>query len=103
MILLANIMTGLATVLKLILDLALIVIIARAVVSWFNLSPYHPLVRALSNMTDPVLFWIRRKFNLTFGGIDWSPMVVIAIIYFVQIAVVTSIAEYAVQLKAGLY
>lgn len=102
MILLANIMSGIATVLKLFLDMALIVIFARAVISWFNFSPYHPIVRALSNMTDPVLFWIRRRVNLTFGGIDWSPMVLIAVIYFAQVAIVTSIAEYAIRIKAGL-
>jgi len=60
------------------------VIIAAALVSWVNLSPYHPLVRFLYQATEPVLRPIRRLLSRYQTAIDFSPLVAILIIQFVQ-------------------
>jgi YggT family protein len=73
------------------------IIIARAVISWVNPDPYNPIVRFLYSITDPVLLAIRRRLPLSFGGIDFSPIVVILVIIFLQRFLVASLHDLARQ------
>ena len=59
-----------------------VLIIARIAVSWIGLSPWHPLVRWLRIIVDPILAPFRRILP-TFSGIDFSPILAIVVIYFV--------------------
>ena len=59
------------------------VIIIRVLLTWINPNPYSPVMRLLARATDPVLNLGRRFFNLTFGGIDFSPLLVIIIIQLI--------------------
>jgi YggT family protein len=60
------------------------VLIIRAVISWVSPDPYNPIVRALYSITEPVLSFLRRRFPLMAGSIDFSPMVAILIVWFLQ-------------------
>jgi YggT family protein len=68
----------------LILDIYTWIIIAAAVISWVNLSPYHPVVRLLRRLTEPVLAPIRQLLPpWKTWGLDFSPMIVILLIQWV--------------------
>jgi YggT family protein len=68
----------------LLLDIYTWIIIAAALISWVNLSPYHPVVRTLRRLTEPVLAPIRRILPpWKTWGLDFSPMIVIALIQWV--------------------
>lgn len=95
----ANFLAALAKVVDLALQIYLWLIIARAVLSWVNPDPYNPIVRFLYRATDPVLYWVRRRIPLTFGGIDFSPMLVILAIIFLQSFVVQSLFQLAARLS----
>ena len=95
MFVLGNLLTALASVIGLILNLYMWVIIARAVISWVNPDPYNPIVRFLYSVTDPVLLALRRRLPLYFGGIDFSPIIVILVIMFLQRFVVASLHDLA--------
>ncbi|MFQ5540312.1 MAG: YggT family protein, partial [Candidatus Binatia bacterium] len=82
MFIIANLVEALAAVLGLILNLYMWIIIARAVISWVNPDPYNPIVRFLYNATEPVLYRLRRSIPVFAGGIDFSPIIVLIIIYF---------------------
>jgi YggT family protein len=58
-------------------------IIARALISWFNLGPSNPLVRILNDVTEPVLAPLRRVIP-TIGMIDITPLVAILLLQFAQ-------------------
>jgi YggT family protein len=58
------------------------IIIIRALISWVNPDPWNPIVRFLYQVTEPVLRPIRRRLPMT--GIDFSPIIVILGIYFLQ-------------------
>jgi len=58
------------------------IIIGRALISWVNPDPYNPIVRFLHSATEPVLAPIRRRLPMT--GIDFSPVIVILVIVFIQ-------------------
>lgn len=100
MIPLANILYGLAKVADFALTTYLWIIIGSAVVSWVNADPWNPIVRFLRRATDPIYLRIRRRFPvLASGGIDFTPLVLIAIVYFLQAALVGTLYDYAVRLK----
>ncbi len=58
-------------------------IIARALLSWFNLGPGHPLVRILYDLTEPILAPLRKVIP-TLGMIDITPIVAIFLLQIVQ-------------------
>jgi YggT family protein len=75
------------------------IVIARAILSWVNPDPYNPIVRFIHNVTEPVLYPIRRRIPLSFGGIDFSPVIVLLVVIFLQRFVVHSVYELALSLR----
>ena len=99
MFIFSNFLLATARVLDLVLYLYMWMIIARAVISWVNADPYNPIVRFLYNATEPLLHRIRRSLPIFFGGIDFSPLVVLIAIYFLQAFLVQSLRDLAVSLR----
>lgn len=93
-----NVLTAVATILDYVLWLYMWVIIARALISWVNPDPWNPIVQFLDRATEPVLAPIRRWVGWRMG-IDVSPIIVILIITFLQIAVVQSLKELAMRMN----
>lgn len=98
MFILANFIRSVATVLDILLNLYMWVFIIRALISWVNPDPYNPIVRFLYGITDPVMDRIRRYIPTNFGGIDFSPVVVILAIIFLRSFLVPSLLELAQRL-----
>lgn len=94
MFVVANFFVAVAGVLNLVLTLYFWILIARAVLSWVNPDPRNPIVRFLHNATEPVLYPVRRVLPYM-GGVDLSPLLVIAAIYFLQIFLVGSLTDLA--------
>ena len=93
-----NVLAAVATILDYVLQLYMWVIIARALISWVNPDPWNPIVQFLDRATEPVLAPIRRWVGFRMG-IDVSPIIVILIIAFLQIAVVQSLKELAMRMN----
>jgi YggT family protein len=91
MFILGNFIIALATVIDYVLVIYMWIVIARAVLSWVNPDPYNPIVRIIYNITEPVLYQIRNRLPVTFGGIDLSPIVIFLVIIFLQKFLVTSL------------
>ena len=97
MFVLSNFFIAVAGVLNLVLTLYLWIIIGRALLSWVNPDPRNPIVRFLHNATEPILYPVRRILPYM-GGVDLSPLVVIAGIYFLQIFLVGSLHDLAIRM-----
>ena len=95
MFVIGNFLVAVAKVLDIALTLYMWIIIARAVISWVNPDPYNPIVRFLNSVTEPVLYYIRRRLPLNFGGMDFSPILVILAIIFIQAFLVQSLIQLA--------
>jgi YggT family protein len=91
MFVLANFFTAVAVILDYGLTIYMWIVIAGAVLSWVNPDPYNPIVRFINNVTEPVLYQIRKRLPVNFGGIDISPIVVILAIIFLQNFVVNTL------------
>jgi YggT family protein len=99
MFLVANFLYGIAAVLGLVLNLYMWIVIIAALLTWVNPDPRNPIVRFLYNATEPLLYRVRRTIPVFVGGIDFSPLIVIAAIYFLQIFLVGSLQEIAFRLR----
>ncbi len=66
------------------LDIYSWIIIAAALISWVSPDPYNPIVQFLRRATEPVLRPIRRLLSPYQAGLDFSPLVAILIIQFVE-------------------
>jgi YggT family protein len=98
MFIVANFLIAVAKILHIGLTIYMWIIIGRAIISWVNPDPYNTIVRFLYAVTEPVLYIIRRRLPTSFGGFDFSPIIVILAIYFFQAFVVESLLQFAVQL-----
>jgi YggT family protein len=93
-----NVLEGIATILDTVLWLYMWVIIIRALVSWVNPDPWNPIVQFLQRATDPVLYQIRKRLGMGSMGFDFSPIIAILFIMFLQIAVVGSLKDLAIRM-----
>ncbi len=93
-----NMLEGIATILDTVLWLYMWVIIIRALVSWVNPDPWNPIVQFLQRATDPLLYQIRKRLGMGRMGFDFSPIIAILLIMFLQIAVVGSLKDLAIRM-----
>ena len=99
MLVFSNLLIAVATVLDYVLVIFMFITIARAVLSWVSPDPYNPIVRFIHNVTEPVLYQIRKRLPVMYGGIDFSPIIVILIIIFLRIFVVGSLEGLADSIR----
>ena len=57
----------------------LILILARVILSYTQMSPYHPVRRVVYDLTEPIMAPIRRILPPT-GGIDFSPLIALLLL-----------------------
>ncbi|MBI2903067.1 MAG: YggT family protein [Candidatus Methylomirabilis oxyfera] len=94
-----NLLSALATILDIVLTAYTWIIIIRAIISWVNPDPWNPIVQFLYRATDPVLRPIQRMLPMKGWGIDFSPLVAILAIIFIQKFLVASLTELAWRLR----
>ena len=59
-------------------DLLVLLVIVNVILSYF-MDPYHPIRRSIDGFVEPLLAPIRRVMP-SFGGLDFSPLVLILLI-----------------------
>jgi YggT family protein len=94
-----NFLSALAEVLNWLLWAYMWIIIIRALLSWVNPDPWNPIVQFLIRVTEPVLAPLRRRLPTWQWGIDFSPLVAILAIVFIQRFVVSSIMDLAWRMR----
>lgn len=98
MFVLSNFVNAIATLVSVFLTAYIWIIIARAVISWVNADPNNPIVRFLVQVTEPLLFRIRRVVPVM-GGFDLSPIILLLAIIFIQSFAVPTLRGMAMALQ----
>lgn len=93
-----NFMLAVAQLLDFLLTAYMWILVGRAVISWVSADPSNPIVRFLYEATEPVLSRIRRWLPISFGSIDFSPMILILAIMFLQSFLVQTLRQLAVRM-----
>lgn len=94
----SNFIIAIAKVIDIILTVYMWIIIARALISWVNPDPYNKIVIFLYRVTEPVLRPIRRIIPRHNLPIDFSPLIVLLIIIFLQYFLVQTMIQMASRL-----
>ena len=98
MFVLSNFIVALAKVIDIALTIYMWIIVFRALISWVNPDPYNQIVIFLYRVTEPVLGPIRRRLPMSNIGIDFSPIIVILVIIFLQYFLVQTMIQMATHL-----
>ena len=98
MFVLSNLITALAQVLSMALDILWWLIIIRAVLSWVNPDPYNVIVRVIEQTTEPILQPLRQLIPIYKTGIDISPILAILILFFLKSFLVQTLIGIAARL-----
>ena len=99
MIVFANLLHAAASVLGMLVTFYIWVLVIRMLLSWVNPDPYNPIVRFLCSVTDPAIYWVRRKLPRMGGPIDWASFVLLLGLLFLQYFVVQTMQDYAYVLR----
>lgn len=91
MFILGNFIRALAEVINIGLTLFMWIVIAHAILSWVRPDPFNPIVRFINQVTEPLLYQIRRRIPTVFGGMDFSPIIVLLGVVFLRIFIVDSL------------
>ena len=99
-VVLSNLIRAIAEVLSSLLTIYLWIVIIAALLTWVNPDPRNPIVRFLYSVTEPLFQQVRRRLPFVYAAsIDFSPLVVILAILFLQIAVVQTLRELAFRIN----
>jgi YggT family protein len=99
MFVLGNFIAAVAHILDTALTIYMWIIVIRAVLSWINPDPYNPIIRLIHQLTEPVMVPIRRLIPLRGMGIDFSPIIILLLIIFLQSFLVRSLLELSYQFR----
>ena len=99
MFVLGNFIAAIARILDVLLTIYMWVIVIRAVLSWVNPDPYNPIVHLIHRLTEPVMAPIRRLLPLRGMGIDFSPIIILIVIVFLQSFLVKSLIELSYRVR----
>lgn len=100
MFIFGNLLRAVTTLLSIVLNLYLVCIFIRAVISWVNPDPYNFIVQTLNQITDPCLAFIRKKVPFSFvGAIDLSPFIACLIIIFLQSFLIKTLYQIAAMMR----
>jgi YggT family protein len=99
MFILGNLLAAVAKILDIALTIYMWIIIARALISWVNPDPYNPIVQFLYRVTEPVLARVRRWIPFATMGIDFSPIIVVLVIFFLQVFLVKTMMDFALYFR----
>ena len=72
----------LINVINIVAGVLYVLIVARIVISWLPIHPWHPIVRWLRIIVDPILLPFRRILPAV-AGLDLSPLLAILVIFFI--------------------
>ena len=89
---------AIAKILDIVLLIFMWIVIGRAILSWVSPDPFNPIVRFINNVTEPVLYRIRALIPVSFGGMDFSPIIVLLGVMFLRSFVVNSLMRLSANL-----
>lgn len=94
-----NLLKTLAQLIHLIIQIYILIIIVRSVISWVGTVPRNQFTLVLRKLTDPVFKFVHKWLPFTIiGGIDISPVIIVIALYFIDNFLYSVLMGYAVQL-----
>lgn len=92
---------ALAKVVDLVAGMYTFLVAGAVIISWVRPDPYNPIVVFLYQATEPVFRFVRRLLPPIFkrGRIDWTPMIVIVMIIFLETIISGTLYDLGSKLR----
>ena len=88
-----------ASILDWLLSAYMVIVIARAVLSWVSPDPRNSIVRFISSLVDPVSYRISRIIPTRIGMVDIAPFILLLVILFLRYFLVAVLRDAAMGLR----
>ena len=66
-----------------------LLVLARVIMSWVPVNRYHPLARLIHDATEPMLRPFRALLRVGAGGIDFSPLILLLVLWIAERLVIS--------------
>lgn len=86
---------GVAEVIDIVLNMIQMLILASIIISWVGADPSNQIVMMIRSSTEPLFKPIRKLTKNFPGPMDWSPMLLLLLIVFIQRGIVPYIRMMA--------
>jgi len=83
-------MQTIATFISLLVNILVIAIFLRAIISWFRLAPDNPIIVILTQVTEPILAPLRRIVP-SLGMFDITPWIAMILLQFLGQLIVSNL------------
>jgi YggT family protein len=94
-----NLFSGIAYILKLLLDLYFWVIFARSILSWIRPDPFNPIVKTICKLVDPLTYRISKIIPTRIGMVDVAPFILMLIVIFLEKFLVGTLFDMGMRMK----
>jgi YggT family protein len=104
MYIIGNLLLALAQVINLITSIYTFIIAGSVIISWVQADPYNPIVKFLHSATEPIYSKIRKVLPafLYRSTIDWTPLVVIILLMFLETLIGGTLTDLGNHLRYGV-
>ncbi len=93
---LGNLLRAIAYILHWAINIYIFIIIIRTLISWVGYYHYNTILIWIKRLTDPVFRWVHRVMPYTMSGqLDFSPMVILLVLYLIDSFLVARLLGYA--------
>lgn len=97
---LGNFLRAFAQLFHMLIQIYIIIIIVRSIISWVGTIPPNPFIMILRRLTDPVFRLVHRHLPfLIVGGLDISPIVILVVLYFIDNFITGVMLDFAATLR----
>jgi len=103
-VIISHVIRAFAELFHMVFVFCIIIIFVRSIISWVGNIPPNAFIFTLRRLTDPVFRWVHRKLPFTIiGGIDISPLIILAALYFLDTVIYGSLLDIANSLSMPRY
>ena len=95
---LATFLNAIVEIVHILINAYMWIVIISALISFVRPDPYNQIVQILYRLTEPVFMQVRRILPTIFNGIDFSPLIVIIFLKFIDLFLIGILRNYVASI-----
>ncbi|MGL2615866.1 YggT family protein [Helicobacter pylori] len=84
----STLLNAIAVILSALLTIYMWIVIIYVLISFVQPNPNNPIMQILARLCEPVFYFLRSRFKLVFNGLDFSPLVVVIVLKFLDLTLI---------------
>ncbi|AHA88294.1 Integral membrane protein YggT [Helicobacter pylori BM012A] len=94
----STLINAIAVILSSLLTIYMWVVIIYSFLGFVQPNPNNPIMQILARLCEPVFCFLRSRFKLVFNGLDFSPLVVVIVLKFLDLTLIQWLFVFAKNL-----